>query len=47
MTYNVKNIVIWTYVIGDFNGEETTGTFFEKELQNTRDRDAKVPNFFQ
>ena len=47
MTYNVKNIVIWTYVIGDLNGEETTGTFYEKELQNTRDRDAKVPNFFQ
>ena len=45
MTYNAKNIVIWTYVIGDLNGEETTGTFYEKELQNTRDRDPKVPNF--
>ena len=29
----VKNIVPWTYVINDLNGEEITGTFYEKELQ--------------
>ena len=29
----VKNIVPWTYVINDFNGEEIIGTFYEKELQ--------------
>ena len=29
----VKNNVPWTYVINDLNGEETTETFFEKELQ--------------
>ena len=23
----------WTYVINDFNGEETVGKFHEKELQ--------------
>ena len=28
-----KNTVPWTYVIDDLNGEEITGTFYEKELQ--------------
>ena len=28
----VKNTVLWTYVISDFNGEEIVGTFYEKEL---------------
>ena len=27
----VKNAVPWTYVINDFNGEESIGTFYEKE----------------
>ena len=31
----VKNTVPWTYVINDVNGEEITGTFYEKELQKT------------
>ena len=29
----VKNAVPWTYVINDFNGEESIGTFYEKELK--------------
>ena len=29
----IKNAVPWTYVIDDLNGEEVTGTFYEKELQ--------------
>ena len=29
-----KNIVPWTYVINDLNGDEITGTFYENELQN-------------
>ena len=29
----VKNTAPWTYVINDLNGEEITGTFYEKELQ--------------
>ena len=29
----IKNTVLWTYVISDLNGEEITGSFFEKELQ--------------
>ena len=28
----IKNTVPWTYVINDLNGEEITGTFYEKEL---------------
>ena len=31
----LKNIVPWTYVIIDLNGEEVTGSFYEKELQKT------------
>ena len=28
-----KNSVPWTYVVSDLNGEEITGSFYEKELQ--------------
>ena len=31
----VKNSVPCTYIINDLNGEEITGTFYEKELQGT------------
>ena len=31
----IKNIVPWTYVISDSNGEEIAGSFYEKELQKT------------
>ena len=36
----VENIVWWTYVISDFNGEEITGTFYEKELQKCKSKRA-------
>ena len=29
----IKNTVPWTYVINDLNGEEITGSFYEKELK--------------
>ena len=29
----VKNMVQWTYAINDFNGKETVGSFYVKELQ--------------
>ena len=32
----VKNTVPWTYVIHDLNGEEIIGTFYEKELKQTK-----------
>ena len=31
----IKNTVSWTYAISDLNGEEITGSFYEKELQKT------------
>ena len=34
----IKNIVPWTYVISDLNGEEIIGTFYEKELQKNKSR---------
>ena len=33
MIREVKNTIPWTYFISDFNGEESIGTFYEKELQ--------------
>ena len=39
MILNLKLVIIqlntvrWTYVIDDLNGEEITGTFYEKELR--------------
>ena len=30
-----QNIVPWTYLINDLNGEEIKGSFYEKELQKT------------
>ena len=31
----IKNSVPWTYVVCDLNGEEITGSFYEKELEKT------------
>ena len=38
----VKNTVPWTYVINDFNGEEITGTFYEKEFQKTSQEEFRI-----
>ena len=38
----VKNTVPWTYVINDLNGEEITGTFYEKELQETNQEEFRI-----
>ena len=38
----VKNTVRWTYVINDLNGEEITGTSYEKELQETNQQKFKM-----
>ena len=37
-----KNTVPWTYVISDLNGEEILGTFYEKELQKTDQKEFRV-----
>ena len=38
----VKNTVSQTYVINDLNGEEIVGTFYEKELQKTCQKEFRV-----
>ena len=38
----VKNTVPWTYVISNLNGEEIVGTFCEKELQKTNQREYRI-----
>ena len=37
-----KNTVPWTYTINDLNGEEITGTFYEKELQKTNQKEFRI-----
>ena len=34
----VKNIMSWTYVISDLNGEETVRTFYDKKLQKNKSK---------
>ena len=36
---NIKNTVPWTYVINAINSKEIPGTFYEKELQKTNQKE--------
>ena len=38
----LKNTVPWTYVISDVNGEEIVGSFYEKELQKTNQKEFRI-----
>ena len=38
----IKNTVSWTYVVRDLNGEEILGSFFEKELQKTNQKQFRI-----
>ena len=38
----IKNTVPWTYVINDLNGEQITGSFYEKELQKTSQEKFRI-----
>ena len=38
----VKSTVPWTCVINDLNGEEIIGTFYEKELQKTNQKEFRI-----
>ena len=38
----IKNTVPWTYVINDLNGEEIIGTFYEDELQGTKQIEFRI-----
>ena len=37
-----KNTVPWTYVRNYLNGEEIVGTFYEKELQKTKQEEFRI-----
>ena len=39
---DVKNTMLRTYVIGDINGEEIVGTFYENELQKTNQKEFRI-----
>ena len=38
----IKNALPWTYVINDLNGEEITGSFYEKELEKTNQKEFTI-----
>ena len=42
MIKEVKNTVLWTYVINDLNGKEIIGTFYEKEPQKTNQQGFRI-----
>ena len=38
----IINTVPWRYAISDLNGEEITGSFYEKELQSTNQQKIRI-----
>ena len=38
----IKNTVPWTYFINDLNGEKIIGTFYEKQLQKTNQKEFRI-----
>ena len=38
----IRNTVPWTYLINDLNGEEITGSFYEKELQKSSQEKCRI-----
>ena len=38
----IKNTVTWRYAISDLNGEEIVGSFYEKELQKTNQKEFRI-----
>ena len=38
----IKNTVLWTYKINNLNGEEILGSFYEKELQKTDQKEFRI-----
>ena len=38
----IKNTVPWTYVTNDLNDAEIIGTFFENELQDTKQIEFRI-----
>ena len=43
----INDTVLWTYAISDLNGEPITGSFFEKELQQTSREKFRIKNLLK
>ena len=43
----IKNTVPWTYVINDLNGEVVIGSFHEKELQKTSQKEFRIEKYLK
>ena len=43
----IKNTVPWAYTISDLNGEKVIGTFYEKELQKTNQKEFRIEKVFK
>ena len=43
----IRNTVPWTYATSDLNGEEITGSFYEKELQKTNQKEFRIEKVFR
>ena len=42
MIKKVKNTLQWTYFVSDLHGEEIVRPFYEKELQETNQKDVRI-----
>ena len=42
MVSKIKNTVPWTYVVNDLSGEEINGSFYEKEIQKTCQKEFRI-----
>ena len=42
MLKKAKNTVPWTYAISDLKGKEIVGTFYQKELQKTKQKEFSI-----
>ena len=47
MIKNVKDTVPWTYVINYLKGEGFLGRFYEKELQQTDQKEFRIENIMK
>ena len=42
MIKEVKSTAPWIYIISDVNGKKIIGTFYEKALQNTNQKEFRI-----
>ena len=42
MLKKAKNTVPWAYAISDLKGKEIVGTFYQKELQKTKQKEFSI-----